>query len=211
MDLSYQAIPHASPALERARRDGLFGSELEFWSSYATPDARHDAMAQRAQDSGEEHDRAFVEAVALARQSAREHPGLELRGWDWSRGYVAVHYLLSPARRLHGGKWDLVPDWAGEAIYGVQVLHPDAVTTIGFKIRYTPPHLVREHAEIIGAATRDDLREHFDAEKMSGRVYKYFGDPDGFEDWMWPQFEEWRDFLLSMLDFPDEGLLCSIG
>ena len=209
MDLSYQAIPDNSPALERARRDGLFGCELEFWSSYARPDTRRDAMVQRARASQEEHDLAFVDAVALSRQSAREHPGLELRCWTWSRGYDAVHYLLSPARRAGQGE---AHDWAHEPIYGAQVLHAEARTTIGFPIRYNPPYLVREYAEIIGGATRDDLILHFDAAKMRrGGVYKYFGDPDGFENWMWPEFEAWRGFYETMLQFPDEGLLCCVG
>ncbi len=209
MDLSYQAIPHESPALERARHDGLFGSALEFWGSYTRPDTRRDAMMRRARASQEEHDLVFVDAVMLARQTAREHPGLESRCWTWSRGYDAVHYLLSPARRAGHGE---AHDWAHAPIYGAQVLHPDARTTIGFPIRYNPPHLVREYAEIIGVATHDDLVQHFDAASMKrSGIYKCAGEPDGFENWMWPEFEAWRAFLLSMLAFPKEGLLCCIG
>ena len=198
MDLSYQAIPDRSPALERARRDGLFGSDLEFWSRTVAGDSM---LAKTA-----------TEMAAMARRAAIQHPGIESRRLNWGRSYDAVHYLLSEARPLHGGHWQSVPDWAGEAIYGAQVLHPNAVTTIGFKIRYTPPELVREHAELLQLVTQDDLREYFDAAAMARcGVYKYFGDPEEFENWMWPQFEEWRDFLLSMQNFPDEGLLCCIS
>lgn len=207
MDLSYHAIPHDSPALERARHDAVFCCELEFWSSYATPSTQREAMMQAARASKEEHDGAFIDAVELARAAAREHPGMEARSFSWGRGYDAVHSLLSPARR-NGNREQ---DWVHQAIYGAQALHAQGTTTIGFPIRYSSPDEVRAFAEIIGAATRDDLLQHFDPAKMSGRVYKYLGDPDGFDNWIWPQFEEWRDFLLSMLDFPGEGLICCVG
>ena len=212
MDLSHQAIPHNSPALQRARRDGLFGGELEFMRLHASGDPSINKMYERArQNPRGEEDRAFVDAVDMARQAAREHPGIESRHLSWGRGYDAIYYLLSPACRAGEANWSDLRDWAGEAIFGHEMLNEKAVTTIGFKIRYTPPELVREHAELLQIATKDDLREHFDPQRMSQHVYKYFGDPDGFEDWIWPQFAEWRDFLISMLSFPDEGLLCCVG
>lgn len=197
MDLSYQAIPDDSPALQRARRGGPFGCDLEFWSRTVAGDSM---LARTA-----------TEMAAMARKAAIQHPGLESRRWDWSRGYDAIYYLLSPTRRAAQANWSDLRDWVGEAIFGAQVLHSNAITTIGFPIRYNPPELVHEHAELLQLVTQADLRKHFDAERMNQRVYKYFGDPEGFENWMWPQFEAWRAFLLSMRDFPDEGLLCCIS
>ena len=188
--------------LERARRDGEFGSHLEFFASYviATPN-------RLAIYAGNEVSLGFI---GEAKQLAHRYPSLENRNYYGGRYWDKLHYLLSEKRR-QGDSQD-EKDWAKRAILGGDVLNPQTQTTIGSPIRYLAPDETRAIAARLNAISPDDLRRHYDVQAMlQAAVYKVHpqDDEQTFE-WIKTSYQELAAFYAAVAQH-GEGTVACLG
>jgi Domain of unknown function (DUF1877) len=169
----YQAMPEGE-FLERARVEIEFAESLQFI---------HDAGWRTR---GTELWRVAV------RKLVEQHPGLPDRYfYAGSRNFDAIHYLLSDGRRRPTGQISDDPALIAKAIRGMERLNSKASTTQGFPIGLVRSDAVPQVASYLAGITQDDLRQHFDHEKMlQAAVYKC-PSLDAFA-WVWEELQGMR-------------------
>ncbi|RYG62322.1 DUF1877 family protein [bacterium] len=168
IDIYYQAMPEGCDLLERSRRDPEFGELLQFFDTLAV-----ETDANIEQRRFEPVRREFV---AAARELLRKHPNLEKRHLDAGRrDWDKLHYLLSPGSRKEIFESD--GDWPTLALFGTEIIHPQALTTCGFPIRYSTPIQAKRYLERLTSVSEAALHLQWNPEVMrQAAVYKSNGD-----------------------------------
>lgn len=187
----FQAIPEDCELLIRARQDRKIAEYMQFFESGGTwePDFW---------DKPSPDEQYFYDAV---QELIRAHPGLEKRYfYAGARTYDAIIYLLSPARRE--GEWDGDQSLIKKAIWGVELLHPEACAGQGIPIGFVPTADTKTIAGYLDQITREQLHEHYDPQKMyEAGVYKMAPDRDERRfQVIWDEFVGMRDVYRAAAD-----------
>lgn len=199
-EASFQAIPEDCELLIRARRDRKIAEDMQF----SLMDATEEPNPQYVRSPEEQY---FYDAV---QELIRVHPGLEKRYfYAGARTYDAIIYLLSPARRE--GEWDGDQSLIKKAIWGVELLHPEACATQGVPIGFVSTVDTKRIAEYLDRVTREQLHEHYDPLKMRGAaVYKMgLSDSERRFEVIWEEFVGMRDVYRAAADH-DEAVITVI-
>ncbi len=199
-EASFQAIPENCELLIRARQDRKIAEDMQFSLMEATeePNPRYERSPE---------EQYFYDVV---QELIRAHPGLEKRYfYAGARTYDAIVYLLSPARRE--GEWDGDQSLIKKAIYGVELLHPEARATQGVPIVFVSRVDTKIIADYLEQITMEQLHEHYDPQKMyEVGVYKIgpYADVQRFQV-IWDEFVGMRDVYRAAADH-DEAVITVI-
>ncbi len=190
-EASFQAIPENCELLIRARQDRKIAEDMQFSLMEATeePNPRYERSPE---------EQYFYDVV---QELIRAHPGLEKRYfYAGARTYDAIVYLLSPARRE--GEWDGDQSFIKKAIYGVELLHPEARATQGVPIGFVSRVDTKIIADYLEQITMEQLHEHYDPQQMyEVGVYKIgpYADEQRFQV-IWDEFVGMRDVYRAAAD-----------
>lgn len=199
-EASFQAIPEDCELLIRARQEQEIAENMQFFKSGGTWEP--DSWGKPSPD-----EQYFYDAV---QELIRAHPGLEKRYfYAGARTYDAIVYLLSPARREE--EWGSDQSLIKKAIYGVELLHPEARATQGVPIGFVSRVDTKIIADYLDQITMEQLHEYYDPPKMyEAAVYKMGPNRDERRfQVIWNEFVGMRDVYRAAADH-DEAVITVI-
>lgn len=203
-EMTYQAIPEDAPILERARRDPLFGSNLQFFNRYS------DNTPSFIEWIGE--DVTLRDFAAEVREIVAKRPGiLERTVYDGSRVCDMLAFLLSEAYRVSDKPWSELSDLKLRAILGGEILHPETVGVQGIPIRYLSASNTALAATLLAETEFEELKTHWNLEAMEKRgIYKAFNRPGNEENLIYVEtlFKDLQNLFRNTADCGEGMLTC---
>lgn len=201
LEMRYQAIPAESGLIELAREDVRIGESLCMLPVWFGSEDGGPAPG----GEGERENPLWDWCCRLVAQ----YPELPFRRCNLGRRWDKVHYLLSATRR---GEPGTDADLAIDRAFGAGELIADHVrATQGIPVRYLPPAVVREIAQLIEPIDHNVLAAQYDPERMEAAgVYKLSAEQADEAEWRWivASFEDLRQFLLAAAAAGDGAIVC---
>lgn len=202
LDAFYQAIPVASPLLERARHDLGMGEWL-FSVFRLLQDPRVETLVPGEPAPGE------LLILAAVQDLLSVRPNLATQQVHLHRRWDHLHFVLSSHRR-EAPEAEEDDSLAGIAIHGEAEIGRHVVGGQGVPLRYTRPETVTRIAGMLDALSFESLREQFTVEKLTrAGVYKCPHEDAVEEAWQWlrERFELFRSFHATAAEHGDGVLV----
>lgn len=133
----------------------------------------------------------------LALKCIRSNPRIEERNFWGNKKHDSILYLLSPQRRNSEFQDDSL---FNIAIHGEVKLNPNEHTG------YISPKTVESIADYMAGITLDEMKKHYDYERMNDARVTKLGSATNTLDGSWREFQEMREIYLQASKYQEAML-----